>query len=472
VPAADSVAPGRMNEEARERLERGVSAFLGDPTRKDPLPGAHRSRPPEETWRSIQPLLSRFGITRVADVTGLDRVGIPVWMAVRPNSLSLSVMQGQGIEPMAARVSAAMKGIEMAHGEVVSRELRLDCYEHLARSAPVVDVASLPPLNRSLFSPKLDLPWVEARDLATGQAAWVPYEMVHTDATVPWKLGSGCFLAGTSGLASGNTLAEAVLHGLCEAIERDAMSLWAHAPVAAQAASRVDLSTVKDPTVREVLERFAAAGLVVVAWDITSDVGLPAYRVSVFDHEREAALAPLGGAVGAGCHLDPAEALLHALTEAAQSRLTRIVGARDDLTRARYRSTQVQQALAFHQAHAGEPGVVPVRPSPAPIVPEEPKTPTTPVNTVEAGDVALIADDVDAVWAVDLEGTVDGDVVEVLAGLAGAGLKRALVVDLSLPGVPVSVARVIVPGLEGPMEASGYLPGRRARARAGSESAG
>jgi ribosomal protein S12 methylthiotransferase accessory factor YcaO len=37
----------------------------------------------------------RFGITRIAMVTGLDRVGIPVALATRPNSRSVAVSQGR-----------------------------------------------------------------------------------------------------------------------------------------------------------------------------------------------------------------------------------------------------------------------------------------------------------------------------------------------------------------------------------------
>jgi ribosomal protein S12 methylthiotransferase accessory factor len=37
-----------------------------------------------------------MGVTRIANVTGLDRIGIPVAIAVRPNSRSVSVAQGKG----------------------------------------------------------------------------------------------------------------------------------------------------------------------------------------------------------------------------------------------------------------------------------------------------------------------------------------------------------------------------------------
>jgi len=44
-----------------------------------------RSVPPEETLRRARELLPAAGITRVADITSLDRVGIPVFSSIRPN---------------------------------------------------------------------------------------------------------------------------------------------------------------------------------------------------------------------------------------------------------------------------------------------------------------------------------------------------------------------------------------------------
>jgi len=54
-------------------------------------------------------VMSALGITRVANVTGLDHVGVPTWMAVRPLALSLSVSQGKGLTHDLARISALMR---------------------------------------------------------------------------------------------------------------------------------------------------------------------------------------------------------------------------------------------------------------------------------------------------------------------------------------------------------------------------
>jgi len=60
-----------------------------------------RSVPPEETLRRARELLPAAGITRVADITSLDRVGIPVFSSIRPTAATgaISVYNGKGATP-------------------------------------------------------------------------------------------------------------------------------------------------------------------------------------------------------------------------------------------------------------------------------------------------------------------------------------------------------------------------------------
>src|SRR4051812_35005545 len=79
--------------------------------------GTHRCVSPAETVARLRPHLAGMGITRVANVTGLDVIGIPVVMVCRPNSRSLSVSQGKGLDLDAARASGLMESVEMFHAE-------------------------------------------------------------------------------------------------------------------------------------------------------------------------------------------------------------------------------------------------------------------------------------------------------------------------------------------------------------------
>src|SRR5262249_5876465 len=150
-------------------------------------------------WRKFSPLARRAGITRIAELTGLDTLGIPVFAAIRPMGKSLSTQQGKGITPAAARVSALMEGLETYTAEE-ARPTRLGSYRTLAKRERVVDV-------RRLARPRgrLDLDarwgWVEGRDLATDEPVLVPQAAVTLDTTFARP---PAFDVSSNGLASGN----------------------------------------------------------------------------------------------------------------------------------------------------------------------------------------------------------------------------------------------------------------------------
>ena len=114
------------------------------------IDGTHRARTLEDTLAWVTPQLARFGITRVANVTGLDHIGIPVVMVVRPNGKSLSVSQGKGLTMDAAKASGIMESIEAHHAENIDLPVRFETYRRLERTESVVDVTLLPQLQKSI----------------------------------------------------------------------------------------------------------------------------------------------------------------------------------------------------------------------------------------------------------------------------------------------------------------------------------
>lgn len=391
-------------------------------------PNWRRLAPPEQTLARVQPLLPALGITRIANVTGLDTIGIPVVMVNRPNARSLAVSQGKGTTLAAAKASAVMESIEAWHAERPRLALRHGSYEDLCYELPLVDPALLPCHVDSRFTPHTQILWAEGRNLADGAARWVPYEMVHTNYTLPLPTGHGCFQANTNGLASGNHAIEAVIHGLCEVIERDARTLWNLLPEARQDETRLDLETVADPSCRALLARFARAGVAVGVWDITSDVGVPTFlaRIVQADGGMRSTVRP---ATGYGSHLLPALALSRALTEAAQSRLTFISGARDDMERAEYEHflSDEQQALWLDRIRLGAP-------------------------LRNFHDIP------------DWHGrSLQQDLTELRRRLTAVGIEEILTIDLTRAEIGIPVVRVIVPGLEGVDGNPAYALGPRAR---------
>ena len=127
--------------------------------------GSHRVCPPEETWERIAPLLPQAGITRLADVTRLDVVGLPVWQAVRPGSRNLSVSQGKGTTPAAARVSAAMESLELWHAEDLGALPAVVMTAAEMAYDNAVSIDALPWVRRQWRELELPLEWVRARNV-------------------------------------------------------------------------------------------------------------------------------------------------------------------------------------------------------------------------------------------------------------------------------------------------------------------
>ena len=251
--------------------------------------GTHRVCSPRETLAAHVPKMKAMGITRLADVTGLDFIGLPVYMAVRPNSRGLAVSQGKGLDREAAKAGALMESIEGWHAERIAAPLRHESYAALRRAERVVNVTRLP-LERGarleLNTPRL---WIEGHDLLAGGAAWVPFECVTTN-FVRTAYAGRTFTAGSNGLASGNHLLEAVAHGLCELIERDAATLWRRSTAAEQQQSQVNLATVESPRCRTVLDKLRRAGVETVVWDATGDTGVPTFVCRIRGLPRRGAL--------------------------------------------------------------------------------------------------------------------------------------------------------------------------------------
>ena len=87
--------------------------------------GTHRLIDPQATLEHIRPRLPEMGITRIANVTGLDRIGLPVVMVTRPNSRSLAGAQGKGLDLDSAMASGVMESVESYHAERI--ELSVEC---------------------------------------------------------------------------------------------------------------------------------------------------------------------------------------------------------------------------------------------------------------------------------------------------------------------------------------------------------
>lgn len=391
---------------------------------KGHLAGTHRAIAPAETVARLGPHLSHFGITRVANVTGLDRIGVPVVMVCRPNARSLAVSQGKGLTLDAAKASGIMEAIELSHAETIDQPLRLASARELTRRASSVDTNRLACVSESAYHDDLQMLWIEGHDLVAGKSVWVPYEMVHMNYTLPGPATSGSFHMSSNGLASGNHRHEAVAHGVCELIERDAMSLWAASSSESKRQTRLRLDGVDDDC-RWLLGRIETSGFTVGVWDVTSDIAVPCFHCLMFDeHNRDEHPGS-----GQGCHPSREVALARALSEACQVRATYISGVRDDV----YQEEYEREGIAVKTNEARElMGLGP------------------PVRCFDQTP-GFAEDD------------FDKDVTGLVQRLTQAGIEQVVVVALGGEDLGVSVIRSVIPGLESPHDMPGYYPGERAR---------
>ncbi|MGW6455089.1 YcaO-like family protein [Streptomyces sp. NPDC055078] len=315
--------------------------------RKAYFDGTHRTRHPDQTWEAIRPLLMAYGITRVADVTGLDDIGIPVTMAVRPLARTLSVAQGKGATLAAARVSGAMEAIEAWHGEraVPTADVRAPAGD-LGLPYPVTALESHP---GSLVTGRTVLDWITARSALDGEPVLVPAACVQLgrEAHGQWRL--HLHSASTNGLASGNTRAEAIVHGLAELIERDTISALTDGRGRGRL---VDPDSIADEHCAALIGRLRAAGVWLELWHLPNRFEVPVMSCYLWREDQPTLLVS-----GSGAHLDPYVALSRAITEAAQSRLTQITGSREDIHPAAYRPAVHRRPRSAAGPAAGWPEI-------------------------------------------------------------------------------------------------------------------
>lgn len=364
----------------------------------------HRAVRPSETLKAFRDKLSRIGVTRITEITHLDRIGIPVFSAIRPTAEdgAVSIYAGKGATRTQARASAMMEAFERYSAE---RKPEDETFTSRPEECDGLDPESLIlPGSADLES---ELEWINARTLTSDEEVPVPANAVFH----PYNPLEGCtslFRSNTNGLASGNAMEEAIFHGLMEVIERDAWSLF---EARRGPKVEVDCSGTDNDIISGLLEKFHAAGVEVTLVDLTADTGVATVAAVADDTVlRDPALLTMG----VGTHLDPEIAVIRALTEVAQSRATQIHGTREDTVRAEFmRRAGYERMKRLNRHWFSEPE-----------------------DTITLDEMEDLS-----------TRSFRGDLEITLRKLHEAGLKDVFYVDLTRD-VGVPVVRVIVPGLE------------------------
>ena len=282
------------------------------------------------------------GVTRLADVTRLDRYELPVWQAIRPMSRALSVHQGKGATDSAAQIGALLEAVES------------DAAERFDAEGPVCRFGDLPAAARApCFTdyarhreapPAPDDPyrWVAAQRLGADGVIHLPFDLVSLDLT---RAVPSAFDRASNGIATGSTRSEAIVAALHEFIERDAVTEWQAGGLLAAMAAVLDLDSVGLAWLALWRERIAAAGAWLQVYRVPTPTGTPLFACELNDSGKDNMV--YRAVQGRGCHPIPEIALFKALAEALQARVTLIAGSRDDQLPAAYRRSRHGARRAF-----------------------------------------------------------------------------------------------------------------------------
>lgn len=406
-----------------------------------PKKAGQRVRNTTETFELVRPLFYEYGITRLSDITGLDWIGIPVYNAVVPRSHeSVSVYTGKGATALDSKVSAVMEALERSAALASPAPVATcSCAEAVRAGWRVVRPAEINLELHPSYSDGAPIHWADGFDILNQESVRVPHSVVGLDSP---EGASRCHrLVTANGLASGNCLEEAVCHALAELIERDGqttaevvsarlphllgnsdgadsrgLGVAAAVRVLHERNPRIDPASVSGYGAR-LLDRYAAAGVRVVLRSVTNDIGVPSVMAVA---EEDEATGMSRAHVGFGTCTDRDVAVSRALSECAQSRAVDVQAMREDFVAADDRDPDTpvygrRQVSVQRDAWPWE----------------------TAVRAMSLQELATY----------ESEDIMD-DIEVMLDRLAGSGLRRVIVIDLSPPGAPFHVARVVVPGLE------------------------
>ena len=375
--------------------------------------GTHRVIAPSKTIEINENKLKVAGITRIADITDLDRIGIPIYTAIRPTAEdgAVSIYGGKGITKDHAKASAMMEGFERYSAE------RQDIDETIIASLSEIEEFGEYIDPKSLNLPKefekkdisdLSLEWSKSIDLISNREYYIPTNAIYHP-YISKDDSQSLFKSNTNGLASGNILEEAILHGIFEVIERDAWSIF---ELTHKNYAQIDISSIENEIIIDIIEKFESEGIKIKLMDFTADIKIPTIAASADDTiTKDAGLLTLG----MGTHLDPEVAILRALTEVAQSRATQINGAREDTVRADFaREAGYERMKRINKFY--------FRDEEEQIKLSDIENKSTPSIT---RDIEIVKDE-----------------------LVSNDIQKILYSNLTRPELDVSVVRVVIPGME------------------------
>ncbi len=278
---------------------------------------------PEETLRIVKARLDGLDLDIAAEIRRIDvgRLGIPVFIS-RCGQDAKAVMptrkqMGKGATPAQAEASALMELMERYGFFTFWRDrpdmVRLSWEEAERRYGDaLISVEEVARACGSILS--ADFSADTARALL-GLRSWLfcPSLRIHDEKVVYVPLDLFRQLGEFNGSSAGNTEAESILQGACELVERHVCAVVDRDR---PALPTIDPASAADPVLRELLDKFARAGVQVLLKDFT--LGLPVPTVAVLAYDPATFPERSEIVFTAGTAISPTKAAVRALTEIAQ----------------------------------------------------------------------------------------------------------------------------------------------------------
>ena len=376
----------------------------------------------DEAWRRFEPVLKETGVTRISEITQLDRIGIPVFNVLRPSIDGYTAAHGKGFTSTAARLSAAGESLERWHGTSAPLESFRSTWRELSKTYSMIPPERLALTPHSFFHEELEIPWVLGWDLVHQEEIPLPLELVHLspggeDSRLVDLSEGLLFQCSSNGLACGVHFLEAISQALLEVIERDSVTcsiLAGRAKGHPAPTFRVaNQNFIPFPRVRELLECIRRAGIEILLTDNGTDVGIPTWNCYLMDMQEPVSVAST--AHGMGSALEHETAMIRAITEAVQGRCVFLSGVRDIVPSKEFRRSLRGDARASLKIMGR--------------------------GVEEEMDLSSLQD--------TPKGTFEEDVHYCLECLQERGLDRVVVFRFSRKENPVQAVKVVVPGAEG-----------------------
>lgn len=285
--------------------------------------GGLRTRNDEEAKEFITQAIRRAGlkvkVTRA--YTPFDSI-IPVFRANVENILSNKtpysfrniITHGKGMTESQSFLSASFEMAERLsasyYGEIPVVEATFK--EAESKAINISEINNTIKNNDTCFerfTPDLPIDWVWAKSLISGECKLIPAFMTFLGGT---KFKGQFISNGSSGLAAGATLDDAILQGMLEVIEHDA---WMIGQANRFALPQIDHNTSENEKLKEYIYRINAMGYKVITRDYTNDLGISVFRTWIVNPNNYTHYA----ISGVGASNIPELALERSVTEAIQS---------------------------------------------------------------------------------------------------------------------------------------------------------